>query len=395
MNLKYRLFIWLLCLIVPALYLDSAIWFRLKRANFYQKKQEYSRAIEIYRKILRKDSLVKKIDLRTFFKINFSLGYLYADLDLDNLSIEHYAKGAMRFLPNNIDGYYRHNDLDKDKLLAIGLIEAGCFKEAKREFEKLGQLYPNFKIAQNYINLIRNLEKNNIIATDDNFLFLIGDYYIKSGLFQEARDFFTKRIIDYGRDYLKVLTYLNTNYAQDKEIIKRVWGENIYVSLEDFEDLYPKFVPWLADTKERLRRHLITNETAYQGSYSELLDLTSSLEGANYWVRPIMIKFDESDFKLGIRIFKKGPSDVKSTLRLGLVYPKEDKSGIYPTAKIKDRGDGWQEYTIENLYENLKTRDAKIFGWDTEGFYIDKIIWDTQGAGGTIYLDSIELFIHS
>jgi tetratricopeptide (TPR) repeat protein len=378
-----------------ALYLDSTIWFRLKKADFYQKRQEYSRAIEIYKKILRKDSLAKKINVKTLFKINFSLGYLYASLDLDNLSIKHYAKGAMRFLPNNIDRYYCHNDLDKNKLLAIGLIEAGCFKEAKREFEKLGQLYPDFKIAQNYINLIRNLEKNNIIATDDNFLFLIGDYYIKSGLFQEARDFFTKRIIDYGISYLRVLTYLNTNYSQNKDIVKRVWGGNIYISLEDFEDLYPKFIPWLADNKEKLKRHLITNETAYQGSYSELLDLTSSSEGANYWVRPIMIKFDKSDFKLGIRIFKKGPSNVKSTLRLGLVYPKEDKSGIYPTAKIKDRGDGWQEYAIENIYENLKIRDAKIFGWNTEGFYIDKIIWDTQGAGGTIYLDSLELFIHS
>lgn len=395
MNLKYRSFIWLLCLVASALYLNSTIWFRLKSADFYKKKQEYLRAIELYEKILRRDSLVKKMDARTFFKINFSLGYLYAGFNLNNLSIEHYAKGAMKLLTDNIDGYYRRNDLDKDKLLAIGLLEAGYFKEAKREFEKLEQLYPDFKMAKKYINLVSNLGKNNVITTDNRFLFLIGDNYIKDGFYQDAREFFTKRIIDYGIDYLKALTYLDNHYSQDKEIIERVWGENIYISLEDFEDLYVKFVPWLTGAKEKLKRHLITNETFYQGSYSELLDLASSSEGASYWVRPIMIKFDKSDFKLGIRIFKKGLPNVKSTLRLGLVYPKEDKSGIYPTARIKDKGDDWQEYAIEDLYENLRIRDSKIFGWDTKGFYIDKIIWDTQGAGGTIYLDSIELFIHN
>ena len=152
MSFKFRFFLIIFSIIIFTLCINSAVWFRLKIAEDYKQNKQSKKAIQIYEKVLRKNNSRNNLSDKYFTKINFSLGYLYAAKDLRNLSIESYARGSKELTGIAIDDYYRRNDLDKDKLIAIGLLEAGRWDEAIIEFEKLKKIYPEFKKARKYIN---------------------------------------------------------------------------------------------------------------------------------------------------------------------------------------------------------------------------------------------------
>jgi len=346
------------CLIFAGLQFSSTAWFREKLAGCYEARQEYTKAIQLYNRILVKDGVKRRIDGEDLARIYLSMGSLYAGLDLRNLAIESYTKAVLS--SPEITQYPKSADPAGNKLLVIGMLEAEGLKKADAEES----------------------------STDE--LFLIGDTYIENGLFGEARAFFTKRILDYGAGPVDVLAYLHRRYGRDKRIRERVWGKDIYVALEDFERIEPGLGMW--DDNSGFDDHRITKEIAYKGRYSEFLAITSFGQNRDWWAKSVKIPLDDKDLELGIRFFIKSPRPDMNKLHFNTVYPEQKETGLYSGSIRRDIGEGWEEYRIDDI-SMIAGSIAQDYNWDPKGMYVDKIVVDTRGHSNRFYVDSIELYV--
>lgn len=382
----------LFCLVLSALYLNSTSWFRLKLADYYKNNHQYVRAIKFYNKILTKNSLKENLQKEIFAKINFNLGYLYTKLKLRNLAIESYVRGSIKFPDIETSSYYK-NDVEKDKLLAIGLLEAGRWHRAIEEFQKLSQLYPEYLEVEKYLNIAIAFKKQNVNLGIKNFYFLIGDAYIQNRLFNEARAFFTKRILDYGFQPLQVLNYLHKGYSQNLEVKEKVWGNNIYVTLEDFETFHTQLNEWINNTQAKVNNHYITEKISYDGNRSEFLDIKYNKNGYDYWIKLLNISLDKSNLPLGIRAYIKSKDQFRGYLEIRVLYAEHGGS-VWQLGIKENIGDGWEMQRLGNL-----TGEAEAFafahGWDTKGMQVKIIAIDTRGISTQLYIDNIELYLEN
>jgi len=339
-----------LCPVLIVMQINSTAWFRTGLADYYKDKGQYARAIGLYNEILTKDSVKKGLDDKAFSEVNLKMGALYARLGLRNLAIESYAMAALR----SPDLGYS----DKDRLFAIGVFEARALSS----------------------------------GTKDS-LFAAGDAYIKDGSYDEARAFFTKRILDYGANPFEVLVYLQERYGRQKGVRQAVWGRQIYVVLEDFEDLKPRLGEYLGAS--RVNNHYIAQDFVYKGRYSEFLDVTCpdpARSGSNYWVINTRIPLKDDGLRLGIRIAVRKTKPQACELGINVRYSGDGISDVFPKPVRQDLGGGWEEISIEDFLPRVKGV-ASRYRWSTGDMVIDKIIFDTMGNNNKFYVDNIELYI--
>lgn len=372
----------------------SAFSFRMRLADYYIGKNQDEKAMQVYGKILRKDLVKKRLSAEEFADVNFDLGRLAAKLDFTNLAVEAYARGSARFSGSDYRKYYDRKNLNRDKMLATGLLEAGRLELAAGEFQRLGEIYPDFRDAGKYIDVTLDLRRQKAPAGNENFYFNLGDSYIANGLFKEARAFFTKRILDYGVGAMEVLKYLNGKYSRDADIRAKVWGDNIYAVLEDFETGEPQFKRYLSNAAAKINKHCITKEAAREGKRSELLDIVYSKEGYDYWVKDVKIPLKRTDSRLGLRLFIKSDNrSANEALLFWVVYREQALTGICaPAYARRDLGNGWEEWRIDGLSESAKLLAAKR-NWSQDGMVMEKVIVDIHGVSGRFYFDEIELFL--
>jgi hypothetical protein len=299
------------------------------------------------------------------------------------------------------DVEYSTNGVDRDRALAVGLVESGKWDRAIKEIEKLKSIYyyDYFNSqADSYIKAVRQLERRGLCPKDKNFYFAIGDTYIENQLFGEARSFFTKRILDYGVDLRELLRYLKNKYFAQKDIVQKVWGDEIYVTLEDFEELDTKIYNWVSTNKARIISHYIDDKTYHKGLRSEWFDLYYSQENKlgdyNYLAKTVSILVFDYDFKLGIRLFIKSIVPFEYIVGVNMVRqgPGLIASGIYTSTQSRALDNGWVEYRIDNLSGGVR----KIFP-ATKGnvleIKIDKVAIDSKCASNKFFVDDIEIFI--
>ncbi|MDP2913457.1 MAG: hypothetical protein Q8N91_05560 [Candidatus Omnitrophota bacterium] len=376
-----------------ALHISSTASFRFRLADYYKCNGQYGKAIRIYDKILRKDSVKRILSESALVRANFEIGLLAAKFDFMNLAIESYARGGAGFEFPDLKRHYTGKDLSHEKLPAIGLLEAGRFEPAIKEFRKLAGLYPDFRDAGKYINAADDMQRQNIRAGRENFYFNLGDTYVENGLFKDARAFFTKRILDYGVSPMDVLRYLNKKYSRNKEIVSEIWGDNIYVVLEDFETNQPQFKRYMSNAKVKINEHFIMKDFAYEGNRSEFLDMTYSKEGYDYWSKEVIIPINAPDLNLGLRLFVKGDNLSGRQLLFWVVYKKQGLTGICnPPFTRLDAGNGWTEWRINNLSESARAIASRN-NWNSDGMMMEKIIIDMQGCSGKFYIDEIQLIL--
>jgi len=391
MNYKSGVVLVIFCSILVSLWLNSSCWFRLKLIDYYKDKGQPKKVIQLYNKILRRNNIKEELNNETFVEIYFGLGFLYAGFNLSNLAIESYARGSEKSVEAVIGSYYQRDDFKQDRLIAIGLLEAGKSKAAINELQRLKRIYPNFENAEKYISVADALLTMDL-AVDDEFYFKLGDAYIQYGLFDEARNFFAKRILYYGINPIQMLTYLHQNYSESREVIRRVWGDDIYVTLEDFEVLNPQLIQWVSKIKVKVNRHSIVDRVAYKGNRSEFLDISSMEKGRDLWVKIVNISLDDMSFDLGVRAFIRSKKPSPHSLRFNVKYPRCHESGVSSGSEGRELGGGWREYRIENLGERAR-RIALRRGWNTERMFVDKVILDTQGVSNQFYIDDVELYL--
>lgn len=390
----YRIFLIGTFLIMAGVYTNSAVWFRMKVADHYMENNQYAKAIRLYEKILRKDKVKPRLGAASRATVNFEKGNAAEKLGLSNLAAESYAAGSTAGPGIDLSKYRSGKDLAGRKLLAIGMLEAGRFDAAIEEFRGLRTAYPDFEESEKYINTARDLKKAYPSGNRNNFLFSVGDAYIHNQLFDEARAFYAKRLLDYGVDLSYLLEYLNRKYSGDNGIMSKVWGGNIYVVLEDFETVDTRLNRSYSSAVAKVNVHRIAGETAYKGKSSEFLEVDYAKEGYDYWMKDVSIPLDAADLKLGLRMFVKGDNLSGRAPLFWVAYNEGSGStGILsPACFIRDLSNGWREWRLDNIYDSAKLL-ASERRWRQDKMVIEKIIIDMRGIPGKFYIDDIELFI--
>ena len=389
---RKRLICFIFVLLLIILKINSSAWFRAKLADYQKSKEQYVKAAELYNQILTKNSIKNHLSKKKLANINFSLGDVCAKSDLRNLAIESYARGCSELRDNELDAYRNAKQLEEKKLFAVGLLEAGRLNEATNEFKRLKQLDDRFVDTEKYVNVATSLENQAARYPEKAFYFLLGDAYIKSELFTEARAFFAKRILDYGIAPLEVMEYLHSSYYDKTKIVEKVWGDNIYVTLEDFETLEPKLYQWYTHIESEIIEHAICMESAYRGKRSKVFNIKYFEKGSDWWVQVVNIPLDFKNFKLGIRLFIFTEEQSSYYLYVNINFPEAGVDGTYTVYDNRLVLNGWHEYSIKDI-ANGATSIAQPRGWDQGGAVINKIIIDTRGQNGKFYIDEIDLFL--
>jgi len=388
----------ILLLSLGCVYLNSSYWFRLKKIYFFKRKDECKQAIKICRKIIRKNYVKNTISKEKIAESYFDLGLLYAKLNLRNKAIESFAIGSKNSSKIDFNKYYKNNDIIQDKLLAIGLLESGRWSEAIEELYKLKESYKyNFPDSQNFINLAKDLNRVNLSIEEEDTLFLIGDIYIERSFYEEAREFFTNRILDYGIDPLRVLRYLKQKYGDNENVKQKVWDSEIYVVLEDFEDIETQLSKWIGTKESFVYSHRISDEVSYKGNNSEFLYIdykVNKLFGDyDLWEKTTKFTLSDRDLKLGVRFYVKSIKPAFRSISINFLFEKSGTSGVFDSGSenIRDTENSWKEHRVEDLYI-VAERIADQTGWNTNEIIMDKIILNTRCRSGSLFVDEIELF---
>lgn len=384
-------------------YAASAPAGRTALALFFEKNGRYEEAARIYKTILRKNDIKKDMSKAALSAINLSVSQIYARLGLSNLAVE----SLSRVIPvkSGIEKKNRffEDDIDKDKLFGLGAIEGGKPDEAIRLFNRIRPFYTagfDISLINAYISVASGLKGSGLAAGSADFYFKIGDLYIANRLYSDARQFYTRRIIDYGVNPVSVLYYIREKYSQNAEIVKNVWGDDIYVTLEDFEGLDPKFHNWVSNITGKIYSHRITREAARRGLCSEFYDIVYSGTyqgpdpswGGDYYYLAKVVSIPLKPH-IGLRMYVKSEKSRKCSLCFNAVYPSSNTSGIGGNFSVHDAGNGWYRYEINDLYGDARTI-ASSRGWSTEGMMMDKVIFDAKGFTGIFFIDEVELFLN-
>lgn len=386
-----------LALLCSYLYLNSATLFRFKMASFYVQKKNYIRAISIYSKIIRKESL--KTSSREYMpgplsRAIFMRGSTYSISNMSNKAIEEFIK-AINSYPGLSKILLAYAKLPREYLtLGTAFLEIGSWDLAIQSFSQCPNCAEYKAEISQFISIAEKIKSKSITRNLGDDLYLsIGGAYIENKMWDTARAFFTKRALTRIAP-IKVLEYLDRKYNHNDaaEIKQKTWGKNIYVSLEDFEVAENQLYPWPGgDTKPVVNRHKISSIYASKGNCAELIDLTYKRGGDDYWAKVVNLPVSTS-LRLGIRLFIKSQKPFGGYMTAHVDYPKQKMGSTWYSDRFEMTKDGWQVRFIDNFCQQALS-NGYANGWNTDEAKIDGIIIDTKGISNKIYVDEIELYI--
>ncbi len=396
MNMRRLRFILLFffCVVLVLLHVHSSLWFRMKLADYHRDRHEYGKSIYLYNRILAKDNAKKYLNKEAVSKLNLALGNLYAKSNFENLAIESYAKVDTEILTLYLQDSYDKDSRQNNLLIAIGMLESARFDAAIKSLGFLKVHYPDFADAKKYISVASDLKERPIALRAKELYFLIGNAYISNKLFKQARSFFTKRILDYGKSPVDVLSYVSRNYYDKDKIKQEIWGDNIYVVLEDFEGPVYRLSRLMSNARSKISSHAIARDPMSKENHLEILDIEYIGEGYDFWSKNTKFLLDDTGLNIGIRVSIKSSNPSGVHLYFKVIYPKQEITGVcMPPTLRRDNADGWVEHSIKDLCTYVE-KAASIGGWAVEDEVIlDKIIIDTRGASNRFLIDNIELFV--
>ncbi|MBU0683653.1 MAG: hypothetical protein KJ864_05135, partial [Candidatus Omnitrophica bacterium] len=228
-------------------------------------------------------------------------------------------------------------------------------------------------------------------ATD---CFIFGEELVESQKWDDARMFYTKEILKYLSpvDVLQALHKLYPKGGRKSEK-EHIWGGDIFVILEDFEEKdAPVLGPWAKSSEPRVNEHSISEEEAVSGKSSEYFNVEYAGGRNDYWAKTVDIPLNNPDLSLGIRVFIKSNGSFKGDLRVNTTYPPSGRCGITSSTYRKNLENGWIEYGLENLYEKARENGLQ-HKWSVDNMKIDKVLIDTSCAFCKFYVDDIQLYI--
>ncbi len=323
-------------------YLNSTNWFRMVYADIYIGHSDYARAISIYKKILRKSSVGTSSERSGLSFIYYKLGNLYSKLNETNMAILNYSKTDQMSSGENIS-------------FAMGALESGKWKDALRVFTELKSNSKSTGFYEKYMVAAEGLMKTRESSGSDSFYFAIGDAYIENKLFDEAKEFFTRRILLYEIDPINVLAYVYKRYDNDTDIKRRVWGNSFYVTLEQ--------------------------------SKGDPLNTLSSYIISNLIITPMQ-------FSYGIRAFIVEPEKKEGIFQVNIVYPNHKSAAGGPiVAESQSKAVGeYSIYRVNELYAEALAI-SQYYGYDSTLMRIFSFEFKNPNKNPRYGIKTIQLFI--
>ena len=352
------------------LYINSSEWFRLRQAAFYGDRGEQSKEARTYKKILRKQLVVGTYGEENNKEV---AGYL---LELIRESLKENTDLAQRYL----NGKNGNEDASFHKGMAQLIKNDALYREytpvlsivLPREWENI-----NSEIRKNKLSLCLN----------------IAESYIEEGNLDKARDFLTEEIVVYYNPF-ELLKQLKSHYSVNSVIKNKIWGEYIYIVIENFKDIKSTLLTsWASNTKSKIENHAISTGEGFRGaSCSEYFKISYASPGYDYWAFSVNFPLTIESDSVGLRVYVKRKEISKGSMVINVIYPRSKRSAVIRSDESRILEDGWRELLIKDIYKKSKTI-ADENNWGTENMYIDRIGFDTIGYSDIIYIDNFEMFI--
>jgi tetratricopeptide (TPR) repeat protein len=354
----------------------------LKLAEYYINTQDYDKAIIIYKKALRKEKLnpiYRILDFLEISKVNL-VEPLFVAACLK--SAKYHFRQARHYVDVNTI---------TSQLFDMSMTEYGLIDKLYREYQET--FASGTKDNKEWSELLKKVKDEKIQTC-----FAFGEGYVKKKMWKEARNYYTREILKYLNPIV-VLEQAGKLYNTDSQfdIKRKIWGEDIFVVLEDFEDsTNPVLIEWTMDAAPLINAHTISNEASHKGSRSEYLDLSYSHQRRvyDYWMKPVNLPLSNSGLSSGIRLFIKSSRPFQGNLGMSITYLKEEQTAIWKSDVTYSQQDekGWEIRKIEDLYDKATSLGLDR-NWNITEMVIDSIIIDTKGISAKFYVDDIELYL--
>lgn len=344
----------------------------MKVVEFYKGIGRYDRVV-IYEKILRK-AKVTKASPETIRCLSEKARQDYRE------AVDYYLKNAERLSRENYSEL-----VEFEKLLDFYQIVVGLDDSYRRSLSILG--IP----VDTYWDEIFLAAKKKKIALCLSF----GENLARQRRFREARIFYTTTMTEYFTP-VEVLQILGDLYdvPEKKMVREKIWGKNIFVVLEDFENTTrPVISNWATSNYPRVKAHEISGNEFYTGSQSEYFDLRYASPGWDYWAKRVDIPLAAKNRPMGVRFYLKSRGPFKGCLRFTVVMGGDQKrTGIWHEDEVRDAERGWQMRWVDDVYQKAVLSATKS-GIPAENLRIDQIIINTDGHSNQFYVDDIELYL--
>lgn len=353
------------------LWLESTSWFRLERLEFDIRNHNYDH-VDLVTQILRKEKAVGAPESKlSSLNAKFTNVFVQAALETKLRTTNHLQSS--------------HWSWDS-------------FHSAMAEYEKILAVDRDYRILAKAVSLTVGKEWEDALrrSMDEKrkICLRMAGQLIREEKWGQARDFTTKKILKYLNP-VEVLELLNVefNAPSASGIREKIWGDAIYVVLEDFEDTdKPVLSGWSFHAFAEKIIHKISKDVFHKGSRSEYFDLTYRGEGWDYWIKDVDIPLSGKALPVGIRIFIKSEKPFQGALHLATRHGKDqDKEGIWQTDQAKDAGRGWQMRWIGDLFAVAQTQAKHTDSPDLA--CATKVIVNTRCDSNQFYVDDIELFL--
>ena len=370
MNKSRIILVVFILLAVSILWVQSTDLFRLKLAGYYRNNNDLDKTMHLYKKVLRKNLVESK---------NLSRDPLGMEL------IDIYSQRIESRL-NSADANLTVSDFPDMDIFIKGINEYQDIYRLNTDYGKvLGKVD-----SQRWRRLIDEVKKRKVTYCID-----FSQRYIRRGMWDRVKKFYTQDMAEYfnPQDMLERLTdFYDT--PENAGIKEKIWGDTVYISLEDFEDNdSPKFQYWAGNTEPEVNSHRLSRKASFRGEQSEYLDISYKKRGFNYWAMGNTIPLDESLDSIALRLYVRSRDKFGGGLVLNIYYPESRQSCVIRSHDFRDIN-GWQEIYITEIYNKAKDCAIKN-GWDIRDMYIHRVGIDDYGISNELWIDSLEMFIPS
>jgi hypothetical protein len=261
---------------------------------------------------------------------------------------------------------------------------------AQGEIESAERLYSRFFDFVYPLGLGYTVQKDLL----DSY-FLAGSYRIRKKEFARARSILNKGADSTG-EWFQLLGKLRGAFGGETAIVQETWGDDIFLTLEDFRSSDPGFRHYTANdlTEIVTDEHSMVNEEKEGGKSSEHIKVRN-LHGSseyNYWIFPIGVELKEG-MPLGIRVFVRfGAGSSLADFRVEVQYAN-GWTGIWDNFEWEELGGGRYVFQGHDLFSMARIR-GESQGFDTREMSINGLILNMTGPLVDIYIEEIQLFTH-
>jgi len=360
----------LVCLLVLLVtWAQSLSWYRLKLIEKDFRLGEY-RQLDLYRRIFRKQHV---------------LGIPRADSAMLAQQMTTVYKRVAKMKLNQAQVTLEYMDPDLE-----------LFDKIIREFQTIRDFDARYRQSLQFLNMVVDNEWEDIVLQEkkarQQACLKYGNQLVLSGNLDLARDFFTRQILSYLTP-AEALVLVHGAYGQpgSASVRRKIWGDDIFVVLEDFEKLErPIFYNWSSTQKVYAKTHAISKAKSRSGQRSEYFAVDYPRCGGTLWVRDVDIALSEG-IPFGVRFYVHGQDSVNTQIGVGLWYSREKVSEpIVVNNRIPVSG-GWQKLWVEDLFSEAM-KCVKQSGKSKDNLIINRIILTTNCKTGPFYVDDVELY---